>query len=319
MTHSITRRASIAALGVAAAAGTLRPAVSADLIPMRCGILPISGTAPYYAAIKQGYFAAEGLAMTTEVVRGGAAAIPALLGGSLDVVYSNGTSIVQAIARGLDVRLLVLGTTMTSAPPDPGALLKRKDAPLRTGRDLEGMVVAANAVRDVQWMFIKAWVSFTGGDPDKVQIIEVAVPSMVEAIKQKRVATALVIDPYMTVALDDPDIDLLDWPMSKVFPHGPVAFFAISGNTAQRHPDQARAFFRAYKRGATWVNANEGKEPYFDLVAEYSGMNVDLVRRMKTVPAASDVIVSELPKLTNLMRQTGLLDTNVDLRSKIFT
>jgi len=47
-------------------------------------------------------------------------------------------------------------------------------------------------------------------------------------------------------------------------------------------------------------------------------MNIDLVRRMKTVPAASDVIPSTLPRLTNLMRQTGLLDTNVDLRTKIF-
>ena len=319
MTRSITRKASLAVLGAAAAGAAVRPALGADLIPMRCGIVPISGTAPYYAAIKQGYFAAEGLAMTSEVVRGGAAAIPALVGGSLDVVYSNGTSIVQALARGIDLRLVVLGTIMTSAPPDPGALLKRKGDPLRTGRDLEGKVVAANALRDVQWMFVKAWVAATGGDPEKVQIIEVALPSMVAAIKENRVAAALVIDPYMTVALDDPEIELLDWPMSKVFPGGPVAFFTVSGEMAQQHPNTVRAFFRAYKRGAAWVNANEGKEPYYDLVAEYTGMNLALVRRMKTVPAASDVVPSSLPKLTNLMRQTGLLDTNVDLRAKIFT
>lgn len=286
---------------------------------MRCGIVPISGTAPYYAALKEGYFAAEGLAMTSEVIRGGAAAIPALVGGSLDIVYANGTSCVQAIARGIDLRLVVLGTIMTSQPPDPAALLKRKGAPLRTGKDLEGKVVAANALRDVQWMFIKAWVAATGGDPDKVQIIEVAIPSMVDAIKADRVAAALVIDPYMTVALDDPEIELLDWPMSKVFPGGPVAFFAVSGDFATKRAAQARAFFRAYKRGAQWVNANEGKAPYVDLVAAYTGMNADLVRRMKTVPAASDIIPSALPKLTTLMRQTGLLDRDIDLRPHIFT
>jgi NitT/TauT family transport system substrate-binding protein len=168
-------------------------------------------------------------------------------------------------------------------------------------------------------MFIKAWVAATGGDPDKVQIIEVAVPSMAAAIKENRVAAALVIDPYMTVALDDPDLELLDWPMSKVFPGGPVAFFVVTGDMAQRRPNDVRAFFRAYKRGAAWVNANEGKEPYFSLVAEFSGTNLDLVRRMKTVPAASDVIPATLPRLTNLMRQTGLLDANIDLRPKIFT
>jgi len=316
---TMTRRTSIAALGAAAGCAMLRPAFSAELAPMRCGIVPISGNAPYYAAIKQGFFAAEGLALTSEIVRGGAAAIPALVGGSLDIVYSNGTSVVQAIARGIDLRMVVLGTIMTSAPPDPAALIKRKGDPLRTGRDLEGKVVAANAVRDVQWMFIKAWVAATGGDPDKVQIIEVAVPSMAAAIKENRVAAALVIAPYMTVALDDPDLELLDWPMSKVFPGGPVAFFVVTGDMAQRRPNDVRAFFRAYKRGAAWVNANEGKEPYFSLVAEFSGTNLDLVRRMKTVPAASDVIPATLPRLTNLMRQTGLLDANIDLRPKIFT
>jgi NitT/TauT family transport system substrate-binding protein len=241
-----------------------------------------------------------------------------MVGGSLDVTYSNGTSIVQAIERGIDLRLAIEGTIMTSAPPDPGALLKRKGDPIRTGKDVEGKVVAVNALRDVQWMFVKAWVTATGGDPDKVQIIEFALPAMVDAIKSKRVDAALLIDPYMTAAFDDPALELLDWPMSKVFPGGPVAFFTITAETAQRRPNDIRAFVRAYKRGAAWVNANEGKEPFFNLVAEYTGLNPDLVRRMKPVPVPAEIIPGTLPRLTALMRQTGLLDTNVDLRAKIF-
>ncbi|HEV8022146.1 MAG TPA: ABC transporter substrate-binding protein [Candidatus Lustribacter sp.] len=317
MTHSITRRSSVFALGAALAGALTRP-VFADPIPLRVGIIPISGNAAYYAADKLGYFTAENLAVTSQVIRGGAAAIPAMVGGSLDVTYSNGTSIVQAIERGIDLRLAIEGTIMTSAPPDPGALLKRKGDPIRTGKDVEGKVVAVNALRDVQWMFVKAWVTATGGDPDKVQIIEFALPAMVDAIKSKRVDAALLIDPYMTAAFDDPALELLDWPMSKVFPGGPVAFFTITAETAQRRPNDIRAFVRAYKRGAAWVNANEGKEPFFNLVAEYTGLNPDLVRRMKPVPVPAEIIPGTLPRLTALMRQTGLLDTNVDLRAKIF-
>jgi ABC-type nitrate/sulfonate/bicarbonate transport system substrate-binding protein len=123
----------------------------------------------------------------------------------------------------------------------------------------------------------------------------------------------------MTAAFDDPALELLDWPMSKVFPGGPVAFFTITADTAQRRPNDIRAFVRAYKRGAAWVNANEGKEPFFGLVAEYTGLSPDLVRRMKPVPVPADIIPGTLPRLTTLMRQTGLLDANVDLRTKIFT
>jgi NitT/TauT family transport system substrate-binding protein len=316
---SVTRRTTLAVLGAALGGGMLEPAQAADPVPLRVGIIPISGTAAYFAAQKQGYFAAENVAVASTVIRGGAAAIPALAGGSFDVVYSNGTSVVQAITKGIDLRIIIEGTIMVSAPPDPGALLKRKGEPFRTGKDLEGKVVAVNALRDLQWMVVKAWVSATGGDPEKVQLVEIALPAMVEALKQKRVDAALVLDPYMTVALDDPAIETVDWPLSKVFAGGPVAFFVVTPEIAQRRPQDIRAFVRAYRRGAVWLNANEGKDPFFSLIAEYTGMNVDLVRRMRPVPAPPDIVPASLPRLTALMRQTGLLDTDVDLRSKIFS
>lgn len=317
MTSRITRRSSLAAAGAALGAGVCRPALAVP-VPMRVGIIPISGNAAYYAADKLGYFSAENLAVSSQTIRGGAAAIPAMVGGSLDITYSNGTSIVQAIERGIDLRIVIEGTIMTSAPPDPGALLKRRGDPIHTGKDVEGKIVAVNALRDVQWMFVKAWVSATGGDPDKVQIVEFALPAMVDAIKQKRVDAALIIDPYMTVALDDPAVELLDWPMSKVFPGGPVAFFTVTPELTQTRPNDVRAFVRAYKRGAAWVNANQGKDPFFNLVAEFTGLSPDLVRRMKPVPVPADINPATLPRLTALMRQTGLLSANVDLRSKIF-
>jgi NitT/TauT family transport system substrate-binding protein len=318
MTTTFTRRSGLLGLSAALCCGVRRPAL-ADPVPLRVGIIPISGNAAYYAADKLGYFSAENLAVSSQTIRGGAAAIPAMVGGSLDITYSNGTSIVQAIERGIDLRIVIEGTIMTSAPPDPGALLKRKGDPIRTGKDVEGKIIAVNALRDVQWMFVKAWVSATGGDPDKVQIVEFALPAMVDAIKQKRVDAALIIDPYMTVALDDPAIELLDWPMSKVFPGGPVAFFTVTPELTQTRPNDVRAFVRAYKRGAAWVNANQGKAPFVDLVAEFTGLNPDLVRRMKPVPVPAAINTATLPRLTALMRQTGLLSANVDLRSKIFT
>jgi NitT/TauT family transport system substrate-binding protein len=319
MTQPISRRSSLLALGAAALSAAAIEPVRADPAPLRVGIIPISTNAPYYAADKFGYFTAENVAVQAEVIRGGAAAIPAMMGGSMDVVFSNSTSIAQAIARGLDLRLILAGTIIGNKPPDPGAILKRKGDPLHTGKDLEGKIVAVNTLRDVIWMTVTAWITATGGDLSKVQIIELGLPAMVDAIKQKRVDAALIIDPYLTVALDDPVIELLDWPLSKVFPGGPMAFFTVSGAMTQQRPNDIRAFIRAYKRGAAWCTANLTKQVYYDLVAGFSGLNADLVKRMPTVPVQSDVVPASLPKLTALMRQTGLLDANLDLRPKIFT
>jgi NitT/TauT family transport system substrate-binding protein len=319
MTPGISRRGSLATIGGALASSALPRVARAEAAPMRVALVPIWDVAPYYAAEQQGYFTAENLAPTVQIVRGGAAAIPALAGGSFDIVYSNGTSIVTAITKGIDLRIILEGAPIGSGPPDPGALLKRKGEPLKTGKDLEGKVIGLNALRDVQWMFVTAWIKATGGDPEKVQLVEIPLPAMVEAIKAKRVDTALVLDPFMTVGLADPAIDLLDWAMSRVYPGGPVALFAITPELAAKRPNDVRGFVRAYKRGAAWANANIGKEAFIKLIAGYSGITPELVAQMKPVPAHADIVPASLQRLTALMTQTGLLTTNVDLRTKIFT
>lgn len=318
MTQPLSRKSTLLVLG-AALSGTVPVPARADPIPLRVGILPISTNAAFYAAQKFGYFTAENLAVTGTNIRGGAAAIPGMLSGSIDITYSNLTSVAEAIARGIDLRLILQPGVAATKPPDSAALIKRKDDPIHTGKDLEGKIMAVNALRDVQWMLAKAWISQTGGDPDKVQIIEMGLPAMVEAIKQKRIDTALVIDPLLTVALDDPGIDVLAWPISTLIPGGGVAFFVTTGDMTQRRPSDVRAFVRGWRRGAAWVNANRGKKPFVDLVAAFSGMNPDLVARMPTSPATTDIRADQLPRFIALMRQTGLLDTDVDLRSKIFT
>ena len=181
MTPTISRRATLAT--IAALAGTSLPAVaSADPAALRVALVPIWDVGPFYAADQQGYFAAENLTVTPQVVRGGAAALAALAGGSLDIVYSNGVSIVQAIASGIDLRIIMQGVPMPAAPPDPGALLKRKGEPLRTAKDLEGKIVGVNGLGDVTWMFVTQWLKTSGADLSKVQIVEVPLPQMVEAL-----------------------------------------------------------------------------------------------------------------------------------------
>lgn len=292
---------------------------NADAIPLRVGIIPTIANAGYYAADKFGYFSAENIVVTAQVIRGGAAAIPAMTSGSIDVLFSNATSVVEALARGIDLRLIIEGTIMANKPPDSGALVKRRGDPIRTGKDLEGKVIATNALRDVIWMVVTAWITATGGDTQKVGIVEVPIPAMVDAIKQKRVDAALIIDPVLTVALDDPALELLDWPLSKVYAGGPTSMWVTTADMTQRRPADLRAFVRAYKRGALWVNANLGKDAYYDLVAAFSGLNENVLRRMKPVPTPPDIVPSSLLRLTTLMHQTGLLDTNLDLRTKIFT
>ena len=92
-----------------AAAGVALPRrARAHTATLKVGLVPIWGVGPFYAATAQGYFTAENLGVSAQIVRGGAAAIPAMLNGALDIVYSNGTTIVTSInAHGIDLRIIL--------------------------------------------------------------------------------------------------------------------------------------------------------------------------------------------------------------------
>jgi NitT/TauT family transport system substrate-binding protein len=316
----ISRRTGLMTLAGAVAGATLPRTAGAQAQPatLRVGLVPIWDVGPFYAATAQGYFAAENLAVTGQVVRGGAVGIPAMLSGSLDICYSNGTSIVEAIATGIDLRIILEGTPVGMTPPDPGALLKRKGDPFKTGKDMEGKVIGVNVLGDVQWMFVTAWIKKTGGDPSKVKIIEIAFPEMIAALKQGRVDSVLALDPFMTIGFGDPTIDLLDWVLNRVYAGGPVAFYCVTPQMAQTRPNDIRAYMRAYRRGAAWLNANQGKDAFYDLVAGFTKLDPDLIRKMTQIPAHADIERNTLPQLTSLMAQTGLLKSPVDLRTKVF-
>jgi ABC-type nitrate/sulfonate/bicarbonate transport system substrate-binding protein len=97
------------------------------------------------------------------------------------------------------------------------------------------------------------------------------------------------------------------------------AFQCITLQTAATRAKDIRAYVRAYRRGAAWLNANQGKDAFYALIAGFTGMQPDLIRKVVQLPAHSDIETNNLAQLTQLMTQTGMLTTNVNLREKIFS
>ena len=319
MASPISRVKMLVALGGAASV-SLMPATqaSADVTTLRVSVVPIFDVAPLFAATAQGYFAAENLAVNTEQTQGGTAGIPGLVGGSFDIVYSNSVTVLLALAKGIDLRLIMEGAPIGPKPPDPSALLKRKGDPIKTGKDLEGKIVAVNALSNIQWMVTRSWVKATGGDPDKVTYIEIPFAAQLTALKNAKVDAALVTDPFLTIGLADTGTyELLDWAYNKVFANGPVAFWVVSPDMAQNKLPLLRAFVRAYRKGVVWANAAGNRDALINMISGYSKIEAPLLVRMNIPPANSTINLGGITKLETLMRSNGLLTTQVDVKAKI--
>jgi NitT/TauT family transport system substrate-binding protein len=314
---SLARAVAVCGVSAVALVAAAAP-VAAQTAKLKVSIIPIVDVAPLFAAAEQGYFAAEGLEVDPTPVVGGAAGIPGAIAGAYDIVYTNVVSTLQARRQGLDIRVLFSGSAAGSSPPDTAGLIKRKGDPIATGRDLEGKVMAVNQRNNINWLFAAAWIKKTGGDPAKVNYREVPFPQMPDAVKIKQADAAHTVDPFMANALRDPALELLGWPWSSVLPGVRAAHWIATGETVEKRPELLRKWVRAMRKGAAWLNANNGNEAFYKLIGSYTRLNREQLQTMKIRNIETDIDVPDMRRLAGLMREHGLLDRDLDLEPMVF-
>ena len=167
-------------------------ASAADLEKLRVSIISIGDVTPLFAAVQNGYFRELGLEIDTTPSAGGAAGIPGLIGGSFDIAYDYVVSALLAVQQGLDVKVIAPGTNFADPALDASPILVKSDSGIKTGKDLEGKSIAGNTRNNVIWLYARAWVKATGGDPERVTFKEVPFPQMEDVLRQQRVDAALI-------------------------------------------------------------------------------------------------------------------------------
>lgn len=313
---SITR----AAVAFAAMSALLLHSLAghAQTTRLRVSIIPIVDVAPLFAAIKQGYFAEQGLEIDTTPIVGGAAGIPGAIAGVYDVVYTNIVSTLLAKNEGLDLRIVASGSPSGVTPPDTAGMIKRRADTFKTGADLNGKVIGVNARNNINWLFAAAWIKKTGGDASKVQYREVPFPQMVDAVKTRQVDVAHAVEPFLANGLRDPAVDLLGWPFSTVLPGIRAAQWIVSSETANKRPELVRRWMRAMRKGADWLNANNGKDPFYALIAEYSKLDPARLKAMLLREITVENDVPAMRALAGLMVEHGMMKQVFDPASMVF-
>jgi len=318
MSEAITRRAALAAAGGTLAALHVPTALAADLPLLHVSMVPIFVVAPHVVADRMGWFAAEGIAVTTQPVQSGNIGIPGLVSGSFDILYSNSVAVLTALERGIDLRIIAEGTRIPEKPPVPAALLQRKGGSMHIGKDLEGKTIGVATKFDIQWLIAQEWVKMTGGDASKVSYREMPLPSMLDALAGGQVDAVMGVDPFLTVGLGDPRFELLAWAQSDVMPGMPSSLWVITGQSAQSKPDLIRAYLRGFYKGADWVNQHLLDADYLKLVASYTKTDPALLAKMAVSKQPIGVDPKQIERVAALMRENGLLKSDIDVAAKIF-
>lgn len=143
---------------------------------------------PLTIAERNGYFKAEGLDVEILDFPGGAKALQALLGGSLDVVSGAYEHTISQQAKGQSIEALVL---QGQYPGIVLAMPKAKAGSYKSPADLKGLKIGVTAPGSSTNMFVNILLAKAGLKPDAVSIIGVGAGAGAVAIVKRGEIDAL--------------------------------------------------------------------------------------------------------------------------------
>ncbi|HEY4441535.1 MAG TPA: ABC transporter substrate-binding protein [Candidatus Elarobacter sp.] len=241
--HALAATAAAAALPVRARA--------AD--PIRFATIPIDSGAQAFFAEAQHMFPKAGIDAKVHSIPNGAAITAAVVGGSIDVGFSNILSLATAHEKGIPITLIApAGLYLAKAPTS--VLMVPKDSPARDARALNGKTVAVNGLKNITQLAVQAWLDKNGADSKSVNYVEMPFSDMPLALASHRIDAALVAEPSVTEAKKN--ARTLAQAYDAIAPDFLIGGWFTSQRWAGAHPDLVKKVAGVLRESAVWANKN---------------------------------------------------------------
>jgi len=164
---------------------------------LQVGIIPSPDSAVLYLGVDEGFFSQYGIELEFNAAQGGAAIVPPVVSGQWQLGFSNIVSIMQAVENGQPLVIIApSGSTWGEEGKGINRLYVRGDSGITSAAQLEGKTVAVNTLGNLLQTEAEVSISSAGGDPSKVNFVEVPPPSGVAALIEGQVDAAMCNEPF---------------------------------------------------------------------------------------------------------------------------
>ncbi|MFT8342914.1 ABC transporter substrate-binding protein [Clostridium beijerinckii] len=244
-----------------------------------------------YAAEEQGYFKEAGLKVNLITPAGTDDGIKLVAAGKADLAISYPKQII--LARGENIPIKSVGAIVRSSL---NQLMVRKDSGVKTLKDLEGKKVGY-ASFDIDKETVKAMVAQAGGDPSKVEFVDVGYDLM-PGIETKQVDA--IIGGYINhekILLEKKGIELETFaPADFGVPNNYELAFVASDDAIKNNNDTIQAFLGAAKKGFEYTQKNPDKALDLILKAQNESFPLDEETEKKSLEILLPLMENESGK-----------------------
>jgi NitT/TauT family transport system substrate-binding protein len=302
-----------------ATAGTLCTAAPAALVAqplarLVVGTAPTDSGMPPVIAQRTGIYRRNGLDVDLQFMNSGAALTAAVVGGTLQISATSLMGLVTAHAKGIPFQIVAPTTIYLSEKPGE-LLLVRKDAPLRTGADLNGKTIASPALGDLLSTSTFAWIDQNGGDSKTVRQVELPSAATQAALEAGRIDAAAMNEPRLSEAIRSGNFRVLGKPYDAIAPRFLVTAFVAMGDFVNAHVDTIQRFARAHRETNAFANAHPEQTAVW--LAEVAKIDPDVIQHGRREVFAESLVVADVQRVVDAAARYKAIDRPFDAREMI--
>jgi NitT/TauT family transport system substrate-binding protein len=275
------------------------------------GLIPIVDVAPLYLGRQKGFFSERGLKLDFSSAQGGAAIVPGVVSGQFEFGFSNMTSLMIAQSNNVPVKAVANGIASTGeVGKDFEALTVKGDSPIKSPKDLEGKKVAINTLKNINETAVRASVRKAGGDPDEVELVELAFDQMPAALDGGRIDAAMVVEPALATIKSQGGREIAS-PMIDIAPKLTVAMYFTSVKYARENPEVVKKFQEATAESLAYADSHP--DEVREIVTTYTKIPADVLAKVTLPKWPAEPNRAAIEELAELGARDGLFKQTPDL------
>lgn len=277
-----------------------------EVTTVNVGVVPVADAAAAYIALDEGYFEEEGLEVKMEAMQNAAAIVPGVLNGQVQFGQGAISPIISAAEQGLP---LVIAANAANVPEDveqdPTALLVKAGSGIETPKDLEGKVVAVNALQAAIELVVSQTIANDGGDPSQVTYVAMPFADMAGALERGDIDAAGVIEPFRATGLDAGLVSIASPFAEALTPGQSHAVYFTSKQFVQEAPNTVAAFERAMQRAAEAASADPSLVRA--VLVKYGNLPAEVAEKINLPGYGTEVTLESVEKYIEVMEAQGFI------------
>ncbi|MEV0381617.1 ABC transporter substrate-binding protein [Nonomuraea sp. NPDC050643] len=279
---------------------------------IRVGAMPIPDPASLYIAISKGFFKEEGLTVEPVPITGGAAAVPQIKNGQLDITQNNYVSTFLAVSTGEKFKLVA---DMYQAGPNAYNIMVPKDSPIKTVEDLKGKTILVNNLRNIATLAVTTQLKVAGLTEKDVKFAEKPFPDMGNALQAGQADAGWITEPFITANQSRLGFRKIADTMTGQTEDLPIAGWMATDEWVQKNPKTLAAFQRAIAKAQELASNNRKEiEAMLPTYTKIDAKTASVIT-LGTFPSA--LTANRLQKVADLMLEYKYLKSPIDVKSVI--